>query len=458
MTAIRGETFFFKGTRAPSAPLTWGQRWIWDEVTHFGQHHNELNFAMISHVREYASIGDICVAIRQLIERYEILRTNFRVASSGETYQHVMQDGRFTVDIMEIQDDTEDLRSLESVRQMVRLPFSFEHDVPVRFVLCLRNDTPALVLIILPHVVADFWSGKALVRELEDLISSLSQGRIDGSNSVVQQAVDRADWEASSQGLRRSERSIAFANGQMENLPARLIESTASRPENPPVQDLTMGSAALKIALDNISEQYGVSTSDALLFCVATSLSSLRRNESCGLMLYSSNRYGALQDPALGTIVQDVPVRVSARDDSLRDALSKVASTARRAYLSGQYHPESMEQLIRSSAASRLDGGPDVSCSLNMLLSSSRTRAPGDLGKCDSTKDLAALQGRTWLRKTKVQACDRIRRRFYLVAVTDGDQVGLTLKVHTESIDLTAAESILRELEDRAIYYSQRGE
>lgn len=276
-----------------------------------------------------------------------------------------------------------------------------------------------------------------------------SRAWLDGEKAERPQAIDQARWETSAEGARRSNRSLAFAVEQLRHFPGLVAAHHAAGREDPPVQDITMRSRALDVVLRRISAQYGVSASDALLFSVCASLAELGRNDGCRLMLYASNRYSAMKNSALGTVVQDVPVAISTREP-VGPALKKSAAVARAAYFHGRYAPPALRSLMHPPATSPSADGPDTSCSRNLQLSSASGHDPGT-----SCGDITAMRRETRVERTKWQACDRRGRRLYLVCSTVGDEVELILKVDTASLPVAAAESFLRELEDRCVHYSQ---
>jgi hypothetical protein len=426
--------------------MTWGQQWIWEKILHFGEHQNELNFMVWSHVETNPHIDHVLVSIKELVERNEILRTKFRKRGSSGAYQHVQQRGQFTVHLVEESTEGDKRNTADLVTRITREPFSFEHEVSVRFVVILHCGSPVKVALIFSHLAADGWSAMTLARELEDLMDTSSQAWLNKDKAVRPQAIDQAHWEASANGLRRSERSLAFAARQLLNFPSDITETSPGGLEDPPVQEVTMRSQALDVALRNISGLYEVSVPDALLFNVCAGLAELRQNDMCGLVLYVSNRYSAMRNPALGTVVQDVPVALSVRDP-LPVALKTAAAVARAAYFRGQYSPPAMRELAHSTFRSCWGGAPDK---LNMQLSNSGPPDP-DI----SLDDIKTMQEATSIRRTKGQTRDGIRHHFFLAGRTVGDAVEMALKVDTESVSVAAAESFLQELEERSIHYSR---
>jgi hypothetical protein len=436
----------FENCRARTGPMTWGQQWFWEKILHFGEHHNELNFMVWSHVETNSHIDHVLASIKELVERNEILRTKFRTKDSSAAYQQVPQRGQFTVHLVEESTEGDKRNPTDLVTRIMREPFSFEHEVSVRFVVMLRCGSPVKVALIFCHLAADGWSAMTLARELEDLMGTSSQAWLNKDKAARPQAIDQAHWEASANGLRRSERSLTFAERQLLNFPSDITETLPGGLEDPPVQEVSMRSQALDVALRNISGLYEVSVSDALLFTICAGLAEIRQNDMCGLLLYVSNRYSSMRNPALGPVVQDVPVALSVRDP-LPAALKTTAAVARAAYLRGQYSPPAMQELVYSTFRSRTGGAPNK---LNMELSNSG-RPDLDI----SLDDIKTMQEATSIRRTKGQTRDGIRHHFFLTGRTVGDAVEVALKVDTEKVSVAAAESFLQELEERSINYSR---
>src|SRR5688572_3165563 len=92
----------FRGDRAVSAPLTWGQYAIWKAIVALAPGDAVLNQQRLLTVpsRAECAVDDVAIAIGKLISRHESLRTRISDVG-GEPRQEVMLSGRLPLTIVD---------------------------------------------------------------------------------------------------------------------------------------------------------------------------------------------------------------------------------------------------------------------------------------------------------------------------------------------------------------------
>jgi amino acid adenylation domain-containing protein len=171
------------------APLSWGQRAMWflHELAPESAAYNIANAVRV--------VGELDVqALRQaflaLVDRHPSLRTTFS-APDGEPVQRVHARAAFELNVEDATSWSEHELS-ERLVEEANSPFDLEDAPLLRVHLFRRSAEEHVLLLVVHHIVADFWSLAVLVRELEALYLA-REGRVP---PLALQYTDYAYWQA----------------------------------------------------------------------------------------------------------------------------------------------------------------------------------------------------------------------------------------------------------------------
>ncbi len=173
-------------------------------------------------------VGDLDIkALRQafnfLIERHEILRTNYQLDDNGDVVLLIQ-------DMKELALSTEDLRLLDGAEQASELakimeeesrkPFSLKSDLMLRVRLLKLSAETHVLLLTMHHIASDGWSLDILNRELGELYASLSIGLDNPLPNLEISYSDYASWQRNWLKDDILERFLMYWKAQLEGLPA----------------------------------------------------------------------------------------------------------------------------------------------------------------------------------------------------------------------------------------------
>src|SRR5215218_5605833 len=101
MSDITRHTVPFEGDRAVIGPLTWGQLEMWSEAV-IGQEGVPTFANMINGgpLPPGTTVEQVLLALGQLIERHESLRTRYRLDPDGEPVQEVVRAGEAEFEVV----------------------------------------------------------------------------------------------------------------------------------------------------------------------------------------------------------------------------------------------------------------------------------------------------------------------------------------------------------------------
>ncbi len=186
-------------------------------------------------------------ALAGIIERHEVLRTNF-IAVGSEPMQVVRTSRMLELPVTDLtgvpgaRRETE-LRRLAS--EEARKPFDLARDLMLRGRLFRLGDTAHALMLVMHHIASDGWSMAILYRELGLAYEAFSAGLRPSLPELPVQYGDFAQWQHEYLQGETLKRLVDFWKQAMAGAPARL-ELPAERPR-PPIQSHRGDNVELKI-------------------------------------------------------------------------------------------------------------------------------------------------------------------------------------------------------------------
>jgi hypothetical protein len=295
----------FRGTRAATGPLTFGQRnvlrWIEDEDNKWSS-----VIPLFQPVPDGRTAADVAAAVAVLIGRHEALRTCY-LTGDGDPAQKIVQTGDLISEVCEVAgDDTAFVSALET--RLSERPFELATELPVRAAIVTKDNQPALVVLIICHMAVDVGSVAVLRRELTSLLAGASPGSL---GATATQPLEAAVAEMSPLGQRRSAAALRHWETRLSQAPLRLAVPvqpgvTAAIPRR-----VRMTSPAGALALDRLSARSGAGRSATVLAAVAAVLGLRTGTQTALFASVSGNRFYPGFGDYVGPLAQDALVSFS---------------------------------------------------------------------------------------------------------------------------------------------------
>ncbi|MBQ4814054.1 amino acid adenylation domain-containing protein [Pseudoalteromonas luteoviolacea] len=215
-------------SRQGDLPMSFSQQRLWFIEQLEGQT-PQYNIPAAFHISGELDVAVVERAISTIIERHEVLRTNyagFEEAFDHEVSEQVMQTIReqFVVPLSVI-----DLSQEETAAQQQQIaqyvnddavkPFNLESDVLLRVTLIKVSEQEHVALFNMHHIASDGWSMGIVVKEFSALYSAYSSGQDNPLSALSIQYADYAAWQRNWLQGEVLASHLAYWKQQLANLP-----------------------------------------------------------------------------------------------------------------------------------------------------------------------------------------------------------------------------------------------
>ncbi|WP_055631793.1 condensation domain-containing protein [Streptomyces griseoruber] len=442
----------FCGVRAGTAPLTWGQRWMWEEAAWFAPDHRHLNMPVVLELPDGTQLSSVLAALRTLLERHEPLRTTFPVSATGEPRQDVTEEGLIRVQERRVRpgrgrDATKDVAE-QLAGELGRRPFAVD-ELPCRAGVVTCDGAPLRLVLVVFHVVTDDWDLRNLTAELRRLVAA--DGHVpEAAGDVRLQPLDQAAREGGPEGRAVGLRSLEHWRTQLVRAPADMLPFRNPAPETPRYKEVTLRSEALTLALYALSRRLRTSQTTVFLAIAAALLGRRADLPTACLTLYCNNRIDPRDEAAAGPFLQDAPMVVDL-DGSLAETVRRTWQAALPAYLAGRYDPVRAHSLVEEVQRER-GTVADLSCTANVMLGTDGLGADLLARAAHVTRESAEeARSRTRPGWTRTLVTDRPGRRFYLTASNAAGPVLASLRADTTLLSTAELLGFLTDIERVAV-------
>ncbi|MEV0456690.1 condensation domain-containing protein [Catellatospora methionotrophica] len=338
---------YFRGDRAVSAPLTWGQYAIWQAIVALVPGDAVLNLSRSLTVPDRAA-GDVAraaAAIGTLISRHESLRTQI-CDVAGEPRQEVVRAGRLPLTVVECE-RTEIAETADALARRLAEPrFDYAAGWPVRFGLVVADGRVRQVAFAASHAAVDAYAADIVLRELRVL---LLRGSIAALPEL--QPADLAQRESQT-GAKLTARAVEYWLGRYAGMPASMFDPVGPA-ESPRYRKASLVSPAAQAAVRIIAARHGTSTSTVLLAAVAGLMAAWTGKGNCGLLVIAGNR---LQPGHRGLVAPTNQLGLVAVDvdpgEGFAGLLPRVWQAAMRGYRHAYSDPVALNQALEAAGRS----------------------------------------------------------------------------------------------------------
>jgi amino acid adenylation domain-containing protein len=247
-------------------PLSHGQQALW-YLQQLSPNSAAYNIAAAIRIVDELDVRALHGAFQRLVERHPMLRTTFAPTPTGPV-QHVRRHQSVCfrqVDAAGWDDESLNERLVEETRS----PFDLEHGPLLRVSLYMRSARESVLLLIMHHIAADYWSLAILTHELGLLYRAEGGGEPSALPPLTLQYADHVLWQSGLLSGAEGEKLLAYWRKKLAGeLP--LLDLPADRPR-PPAQSFQGAAesfrldAELAIALRSFSRAHGVTLYMTLL-------------------------------------------------------------------------------------------------------------------------------------------------------------------------------------------------
>ncbi|MGK7905412.1 MAG: amino acid adenylation domain-containing protein [Hormoscilla sp.] len=225
--------------------LSYGQRSLWF-LHQMTPESTAYNIASAVRICSELDIPALQKAFQALVSRHPALRTTFTASQEGPVAQ-VHEQGSFCFQEENASNWSEAFLNERLVEES-HCPFALERGPLLRVRLFTQGDQGHILLLIMHHIVVDFWSLAVLVKELSILYQAEKTGGTPALEPLALQYTDYAYWQSKRLASPEGERLWAYWHKQLAGeLP--VLNLPTDRPR-PPVQTYRGASVPFKLSME----------------------------------------------------------------------------------------------------------------------------------------------------------------------------------------------------------------
>jgi len=251
---------------ASSHPLSYNQEGIWF-LYQLAPESSVYNVNFAARIASDIDVPAIRRAFQTLVDRHPALRTTFPV-HLGKPIQRVHQEQK--IHFQEVESSAWSLEELNTrLLEEAYRPFDLERGPLLRVTLFTRSAREHILLLVVHHIVIDFWSLAILLDELSALYPAESAGVRAPLPPLTLQYTDYVRWQAEMLASPEGDRLWAYWREQLAGqLPVLQLRTDRPRPRIPTYRgashDFTMD-AQLSSGLKALAKAHGATLYMVLL-------------------------------------------------------------------------------------------------------------------------------------------------------------------------------------------------
>lgn len=319
-------------------PLSLGQQAMWF-LQILAPESTAYNIADAVRIKADLDTGALRRAFQTIVDRHPALRTTFSSVRGGP-----LQEVHDHMEVCFREEDastwTEQVLDKYLVEEANR-PFNLEQDPPLRIYLLKRSAREHVLLLVVHHIVIDFWSLGVLVQEL-GILYSAEVGGASASLAPLRLAyTDYAMWQARMLSGDEGERLWSFWQNQLAgNLPVLNLKTDRPRPA---VQTYRGASREFKLnaeqtrRLKALSREHSVTLYTVLLAAFQSLLNRYTAQEDILVGTLAAGRNRSELSGLIGYFVNPVVLRADFSDSP---TFKTFLSRTRRTLLAALAHQE----------------------------------------------------------------------------------------------------------------------
>jgi Condensation domain len=332
---LAGATVAFRGERAGTAPLTWGQRLMWRAVHLMGPSQSFLNCPWVLPVYGRPGLPAVLDALRAVVERHESLRTTFADTPDGPV-QRVAREGELTVQLADAGAERPLAAAERLAGELGKAVFAHDQEWPLHAAIVTREGRPAAVAMAFTHLAVDYQALAVLSADWRRLL------RGERLPPAPWQPMDQAELEQTAPFQARSARAIRYWRTVLADVPLDVFDHPPGEPEDPRFIEVGMESVALAVAAARLADRLAISSTSVLLAACAIMLATVSGRPRAVMQLVHSNRRDPRTQAMVGTVGQDGLFVLDLPDADFAVACQAAHRAALAAYRNAHYDPAAM--------------------------------------------------------------------------------------------------------------------
>jgi len=302
-------------------PLSFAQQRLWF-LNQLQPNSASYNIPLGLHFSGQLNIAALESSLQLLINRHEILRTNF-IAVEGEPVQAIAATRDFTLPVVDLRSLPASERELEYEKlasQSVMYVFNLAEEPLLRAQLVQLTPTENVLLLTVHHIIFDGWSVNIFVQELTTIYSAYVEQHTPNLPEIHLQYVDFAVWQRQWLQGEVLESQLAYWQQKLAGMPA-LLELPTDRPR-PAVQSFRGETQVFTLeqdiseALVSLSQQQGVTLFMLLLTAFKVLLYRYTNQSDIVVGTPVANRQHSQIQGMIGFFVNNLVLRTDLSDNS----------------------------------------------------------------------------------------------------------------------------------------------
>ncbi|MEV8504555.1 condensation domain-containing protein [Actinoplanes sp. NPDC051475] len=352
--------FAFTGERSRSGPLTWGQEHMYEELGYVYPNSSMMNQCVGVEIRPDVTAEAVRKALRDVVERFESLRTVYPLSPDGPV-QQVVGDGEYVMQVADVAPDRIIPASRAILERMMARAYELDTELPVRATLVRSGGQPRWLILVICHIAVDH----AVLMQLPGEFSAVAVDRgLPTGTTTRRQPLDQAEIERSPAGRRTGERAIRHAESLLRAMPQTMLPRALRVYEEPRYRYLVFESYALVMAVPVLSARHRTGATAVLYAGLAAVSAYANGLDRAVLNLTAMNRFDEATRGAVGTYHQEVFAVVELGDVPMAEAIRRSGSAVLRSLRHGRFpvaERAALHRRIERERGMRLD----TSCTVN---------------------------------------------------------------------------------------------
>jgi hypothetical protein len=397
--------------------------------------HERFNIPIETSCQDGLPLDSLVAAVRRALATHESLRTRLRRTAEGELQQILHGEVRLLIDIVDANDRKMMPDSKEVLwGRLMRKPFDFEAEWPIRVGSIARDGLIHYVLIVVSHHAIDRGAVSILER-------TLWREENPPAEPMGLQPLDEAQYQASPKGRRVTAAAEDYWRRTLLRAPSRNFRAESADPRTPRYWSATLTSWALPLAARFLSREMKVADSAVLLAAVSATISTVAETDRCALLIQVHNRFRPQLREAVSSVTMEGLFLVETGDVPFREVVRRSWTAALATYKHAYHDRRRIDALIAEVERER-GGSIDLSCWVNDMRSLETCPPPTELKVADIVRKLS-LSEMEWPYRY-----ERHNNVTFGLRVHGGHEVvTLELIADTHVLAPTQMERVLREIE-----------
>jgi FkbH-like protein len=320
-------------------PLSFPQERMW-LLNHLSPGNPVYNFQMAVRLSGQLNIKVLEQSIQEVVNRHEILRTTFPVATVHPV-QVIAPKLHLPLSIVDLSEVVKTQQAIEVEKfaaSEVQQPFDLTQGPLLRTSLLRLDQTEHVFVLTIHHIISDYWSMRVFIQEIGELYDAHCNERLPSLAKLNFQYKDFVNWQQqSSQGEIR-ENQLAYWKKKLALVPPALeLPLDQPRPANRSFRGATQFfnlSPSLSQSLQEFSRQEGVTLFMTLMAVFKTLLYCYTEQEDILLGSPVSGRTHAESENLIGMFSYPLVLRTDlSGNPTFKELLVRVREVALEAYV-----------------------------------------------------------------------------------------------------------------------------